>query len=502
MKILSTQQAQQADQFTIVNEPISSINLMERAAKVFVAKFRALYPNPTKNILIFCGTGNNGGDGLAIARLLHGEHPNVQVFTIGEIKKGSSDFRINLGQLSPKIINSHLQSSKDFPEISPQNDIILDGLFGSGLSRTIKGLHANLINHLNSSDAPIISIDIASGLFADKPTNSETIIRPDNTISFQTPKLAFFQPSLYQYVGDWHIRDIGLNQDFIDQTNSPYSLTEDKEMRSLIPHREKFNHKGDAGRLLLIAGSKGKMGAAILATQAAFRAGAGLVYVHSPVGGLTILQTSIPEAMVLVDQNNDFISQINLPENINAMAIGSGIGTHKQTANALLHLIKTSSFSLILDADALNILSQHPDWFNELPHDSILTPHPGEFKRLVGEWEDDFDKLDKLRILCSKHKLNIVLKGANSVICDRDENIYFNSTGNSGMATAGSGDVLTGIIGALLAQGLTPIASLRLGVYWHGLSGDLAVAKYGHLSLKASDITAELPNALLTLMNA
>jgi len=492
-KILSTRQVQQADQYTIENEPITSIDLMERASKAFMKKFLMLYPDSSRNILIFCGIGNNGGDGLAIARLLHQQNHRAKVFIVGNLDKSSPDFRTNLDRLPKEVDSLHLRSSSNFPDINPDNALVIDGLFGSGLSRPIEGLQAELIYHINSSKASIVSIDIASGLFADKPAKGDVIIRPNRTISFQTPKLAFMQPVLDQFVGEWHIVDIGLDQNFISGLDSQHNLTEAEDMNHLIPKRKKFSHKGDAGRLLILAGSKGKMGAAILSAQASFRAGAGLIYVHSPACGLDILQTSIPEAMIMIDEQDEIISTIDVPENIHAIAVGPGIGTDEITANGIHRLIVNSVHPLILDADALNILSDHPDWLGELPVGSVLTPHPGEFRRLVGDWSDDFDKLEKLKKLCVDHGLNVVLKGAYSAVCDKIGTIFFNSTGNAGMATAGSGDVLTGIIGALLAQGLAPIDALRLGVYLHGKAGDLAARKYGEVSMKASDIIEALP---------
>ncbi|MCP4458516.1 MAG: NAD(P)H-hydrate dehydratase [Cytophagales bacterium] len=497
--ILSTRQIQQADQYTIENEPIASIDLMERASMAFVQKFKALYLNLFENILIFCGTGNNGGDGLAIARLLCQGQQKVHVFTIGDLENGSPDFKINLDRLPKEVVTSHLHASEDFPEINAKTDGIIDGIFGSGLTRIVLGIQADLINHINSFNAPCVSIDIASGLFADKPVGGDAIVQPNHTISFQVPKLAFMQPALHQYVGEWHVVDIGLNEGFISSLESEFKLTEVEEMRRMIPRRGRFSHKGDAGRLLIIAGSLGKMGAAILVSQASFRAGAGLVYIHSPACGLDILQSTIPEAMVMIDSENEIVSDINVLENITVIAIGPGIGTNDQTSNALHQLILNSTIPLILDADALNILADHPDWMADIPFDSILTPHPGEFKRLVGEWANDFDKLEKLKAICINNNLNVVLKGANSAVCDKDGNVYFNSTGNPGMATAGSGDVLTGIIAGLYAQGLEPINSLRLGVYLHGLAGDHAVEQIGELSLKASDIIDRLVNSILSL---
>jgi NAD(P)H-hydrate epimerase len=333
-------------------------------------------------------------------------------------------------------------------------------------------------------------------LFADQPTIGSNIIHPDFTISFQLPKLAFLQPSLHEYVGEWYVINIGLNKEFIRESESNYYLTETSIVKQLIPNREKFVHKGDAGRLLIVAGSKGKMGAAVLATQAGFRAGAGLINVHSPSCGINILQTAVPEAMVLTDNEAEYISDIEIPKATNTIAIGPGIDTKEVTANALNQALTSFEKPIVLDADALNILSANPEWIKTVPEDSILTPHPGEFERLVGRWADDFDKLKKLQRFCIDHKVNMVLKGAFSAVCDKHGKIHFNPTGNPGMATAGSGDVLTGIIGAFLAQGLDPFDSLQLGVFIHGLSGDLASKKYGELSMKASDIIEMIPNAI------
>ncbi len=500
-KILSNVKNQEVDKFTIANEPISSIDLMERASEAFIEKFLALYPDSSKNILIFCGTGNNGGDGLAIARILTQKNHSVRVFTIGNYEKSSPDFKINLNRLPTEIINTHLQSLDDFPEIEPKTDFVIDGIFGSGLSRPAEGLYSDLISHVNESNSEIISIDIASGLFADKQTDGESIIKPNHTISFQTPKLAFLMPSLHRYVGKWHVVDIGLNQGFINNLLSNYELTESAQMKSLIPVRKKFDHKGNAGRLLIIAGSKGKMGAAILAAGAAFRTGAGMVYMHAPSCGLDILQTTIPEAMVETDKERDHISETKLPKGINAIAVGPGIGTNENTQKAVLQLIENTIIPLILDADVLNILAQNPDWLSKVPSNSILTPHPGEFKRLVGEWKNDFDRIERLSDFAKKYNVNIVLKGAYSAIADSEGKVHFNSTGNPGMATAGSGDVLTGIVGALLAQGLEASYALKLGVFLHGQAGDMAAIKNGQLSMVASDITKNLSKALLELEN-
>jgi NAD(P)H-hydrate epimerase len=464
---------------------------MERSAKAFCAKFTTLYPKRNSPILIFCGTGNNGGDGLAIGRLLAQEEYHVKIFTIESTAKASVDFRENLKRLPTSVLNTHISSQTDFPLLS-DHEIIIDALFGSGLNRSIEGLASDLIQHVNAAGASIVSVDIASGLFADKHTPSAAIIQPDHTISFQLPKLAFLLPENDLYVGEWCVVDIELSKTFIDQQTTAHYLLQKEDVAALIPDRKKFGHKGDYGRLLLVAGSKGKMGAAILAARAALRSGVGLLYVRAPEIGRDVMQVAVPEAMVVEEADVDW-------EQMNASAVGPGIGTDDQTAESLYQLLNQWKKPMVLDADAINMLVIHPKLFNVLPKQSILTPHPGEFRRLVGEWTDDFHRLELLQALCQKHKVNVVLKGAHSAICDSNGTIYFNSTGNPGMATGGSGDVLTGIIGALLAQGLSPLDALKLGVYVHGLAGDVAAAKIGVLSLTAGDVIDELPESYIIL---
>ncbi len=499
MKILSSDQIRQADKFTIENEPIESIELMERAARAFVEKFKLLAHDKNCNVSVFCGPGNNGGDGLVIARMLHHVGRAVRVFSIGDLEKATLDFKTNQKRLLPGIQCIHLENEKDFPLIS-SHEVVIDALFGSGLSRPLEDLYAKLVHHLNTCEADIFSVDIASGLFADRVAHSGAIIQPSFTISFQVPKLAFFQPNHQRFVGEWHVVDIGLDEEFIETLQSPYQLTTPSDVLASLPKRGKFSHKGDAGRMLLIAGSKGKMGAAVLAARAAFRAGVGLLFIHAPSIGRDVLQVSVPEAMVDEDENMDWIGKINVPAKVNAIAIGPGIGTQAETSTALHDLLKQSSNPLVIDADAINILARNPDWIQHIPAESILTPHPGEFERLVGPWKNDFQRLDLFREFCSKNKLNVVLKGAYSAVCNSAGNISFNPTGNAGMATAGSGDVLTGIIGSLLAQGCQPFDALRLGVYLHGLSGDFAEKRKGKISLMASDLIAYLPKAILSLL--
>ena len=495
MKILNSEQIREADQYTIANEPIESIDLMERASKAFLAKFSGIHPE-RKQTFIFCGTGNNGGDGLAVGRMLIEKGWKVEIFIAGNPDKGSDDFKINLKRLKEY---KSITSEDHFPLI-PSDSIIIDGLFGSGLSRPIEGLNGKLIEYLNDQEAQRIAIDISSGLFSDQPLIKNAIaFKADYTISFQVPKLAFFQPDSADYVGEWRIVDIGLNKSFIQNQKTDYHLTEPHIIRNMIPVRSRFTHKTQVGKLMIVAGSKGKMGAAVLAARASFKSGVGLVNVHTPSCGTDILQISVPEAMVSLDPGLDFIESI--PKTDNVIAIGPGLGQNQQTKDALKFFLKSYNQPLVLDADVINILSTEKEILEMLPRESILTPHPGEFKRLVGEWKDDFEKLEKLKSLCSGHKLNVVLKGAQSAVCSSEGQVYFNPTGNQALATAGSGDVLTGMIGSFLAQGLAPLEALRLGVYLHGAAGDEAVGEIQTPWLQASDIITFIPKALYSLLN-
>ncbi|MFT6866061.1 MAG: hydroxyethylthiazole kinase-like uncharacterized protein yjeF [Cyclobacteriaceae bacterium] len=495
--ILNAEQIRQADAYTIANEPISSVDLMERAAVAFVNKFSEIFGS-NHRIKVFCGTGNNGGDALAIARMLLEKQYEVTVFTTGYLGKTTDDFRINFDRFLKLDYAQHIDVIANFPHLS-EDDILIDGLFGSGLTRPVEGFYGDVIQSMNASGGKIVSIDIASGLMADQSIPGDHIIRPHKTISFQTSKLAFFQPALHCYVGNWYVVDIELDNSFIEGQKTNVYFTEEKDIVSRLKPRATFMHKGDAGRLLLIAGSKGKMGAAVMASRAAMRMGAGLLMVHAPACGTDILQIAVPEAMVSVDKNENCITEMPHTFSANAIAIGPGIGTEEKTMVAFKSLLENAVEPMVIDADAINLIALNPKLLALIPKDSILTPHPGEFKRLVGEWRDDYHKLEMLQIFCANHKVNVVIKGAYSAVCDSTGKIHFNPTGNPGMATAGSGDVLTGMVASLLGQGYLPADALLLGVYMHGLAGDLAEIKIGEQSLIASDIVENIPNMIHSL---
>lgn len=491
--VLSSAQMKEVDAYTIQNEPISSIDLMERASNAFVSKFTAL-EDSDRSIFVFAGTGNNGGDGLAIARMLYESGREVGVFTIGNPEKASEDFLVNRDRLKGKCGIKHIESEESIPQLN-ERALIIDGLFGSGLSRPVKGLYATLIDKINATGAKVFSIDMPSGLFADFDLGEEgAIIEASHTISFQTPKLAFFQPTLHKYTGEWHVVDIGLDSGFMDKQEVEFYFTERADV--LFPERSRFAHKGNAGRVLLVSGSRGKMGSTSLSARAAMRTGCGLLYIHVPRCGTDILQVNIQEAIVIEDEHDEIITGVNPQSNIDVVAVGPGIGTDSLTSKALAKLIDKADKPMVLDADAINILSENPKLIGLLPKGSILTPHPGEFKRMVGEWSDDFDKLKLLKTFCQENQLHMVLKGAFSAICNSRGIISFNSTGNPGLATAGTGDVLTGMIAALLGQGFSPEDALKTGVYLQGVSADLAAEKVGQIAMIASDIIDHIPSAI------
>lgn len=498
MKILSSEQVRAADQYTIENEPIASIDLMERAATTFCEWFIENFENQN-TVHIFCGQGNNGGDGLVIARLLLKNGYSVQTSILKLKEKGSPDFEENLKRL--KKVKKHqpqiIEKKKDIPKGIEAN-IIIDALFGSGLDRPLKGLPAQLIKQLNQENTLKVAVDIPSGLKADE--NSEGVIFMANyTFCFERPKQAFFLAQNVDYVGYWSFRSIGLSEAFIDTLSSNNQLITFKEASLLLRGRSKFSHKGTYGHTMIIGGSHGKSGAVILATKACMRVGAGLCTAHIPSYATTALHASVPEAMLNIDAHKYLVSKVEIPEKVNVLGIGPGMGQGVITEAALKGLIETTSLPSVWDADALNLLAKNPAYLKKLRAKSILTPHPKEFERLFGKTKNNWEQIELLRKKAKQLKLIIVLKGAHTAIALPDGNIWWNNTGNPGMATGGSGDVLTGIIAGLLAQNYSSEQAAILGVYLHGLAGDLALKKLHPNFILASDIIQYLNEALRKL---
>ena len=485
-KIISADQIKQADQQTIKNEPISSIDLMERASNTFVSAIENRL-DANQSIAVICGTGNNGGDGLAIARILMWKGYDVQPFLFLVSDKLSADCESNNQKIDNILTvnqNSEMPNFGDF-------DVIIDGLFGSGLNREIEGWAGEIVDQINDSSATVISIDIPSGMYCDDIPEGDHIVNADLVISFQRPKKSFFLPESSKYILEWEIVDIGLDENYIQFLEGDFYLLDDSIAKSL-KKREKYSHKGTFGHALIVAGARGRMGAAILCAKGCLRSGAGLVTIHTPGCGLDILQISIPESMCSVDPHEYHFTTLPDLSPYDSVGIGPGLGQAKETKEALAHLLNTSTIPLVLDADALNILSHDQTLQALIPDDTILTPHPKEFQRLVGDWKHSLERLEKQIAFSKLHRCIIVLKDADTVITDAEGNVYFNTSGNPGMATGGSGDVLTGIISGLVAQRYTPLEAALIGVYYHGLAGDVACRQRGMNALIASDIVQYL----------
>jgi len=495
MKILSAENTRKADAYTIKHEPVQSIDLMERASLAFVSIFTR-YFNSSIPVIIFCGTGNNGGDGLAVARLLHQQGYHVNIFVINyENGKGSEDFKTNLNRLKEILTPQLINHSADIPDI-PEGKVIIDAIFGSGLTRPVTELYAEVIASINNSPSKKVSIDIASGLFADKAVIDGAIIKPDITISFQMPKLAFMIPENEMYVGSFKIADIGLDKNFIENSEGDNHYVIRSDIQKKLKNRKKFAHKGNFGRALIISGSLGKMGAAVLCARSCLRSGVGLLTMHVPLCGYEILQASVPEAMTTVDKNKDIITEIPDITNYDVIGIGPGIGINDPTRKMLENLLEFNKNPMVFDADAINLLGLHKYLLKKIPANSILTPHIVEFERIAGKSKNHFDRILLQKEFSEKYSVIVILKGAYSAISLPNGNTYFNSTGNPGMATGGSGDVLTGMVTGFLAQAYNPADSAILATYLHGLSGDIASKKLGENGMIAGDIIQYLPKAV------
>jgi NAD(P)H-hydrate epimerase len=499
-KIFSVEQIRRADQYTILHEPVLSIDLMERAAAASCKWIRDHY-TVQHPFIIFCGTGNNGGDGLAIARLLLTAGYRVAVHVLGAEANATQDFLINKKRLLEQDDSAikHLLTANDFP-LLPPGSILIDALLGTGLSRAAEGLLAELIRSINAAGTTVIAIDIPSGLLADQHSNPTTaIIRATYTLSFQFPKRAFFFPENGGYVGEWKILDISLSPAFIEQEpSSTFFITEDF-IKTLLHKRPKFSHKGSFGHALLVSGSYGKMGAAILATDACLRSGAGLLTVHTPVCGYEILQTTHPEAMAAVDSGEQHVRDEIQTDAFHAIGIGPGLGTHPDTQSAVRYLLANCTKPVVIDADALNSISLQKEEAKTIPAHAILTPHLKEFARLAGQTANDFSRHEQQLAFSQKYQVYLVLKGAHTCITTPEGEAYFNTSGNPGMAKGGSGDVLTGILTSLLAQGYPQKETCLLGVFLHGLAGDLAKQYLGETSMLAGDLIRYLPQAFISL---
>lgn len=496
MKIFLANQVADIDKFTILNEPISSIDLMERASMEIFRKLSELFSKENEFVVV-SGPGNNGGDGLAVARMLHNSDYKVRVYLADISGNFSNDCSINLERLkSNKEIK--VEVVKNISKVNfKSTEVIIDALFGSGLNRQLDNFAADIVTLINNSGCKVVSIDLPSGLFGEDNTqnNEEAIVKANFTLTLQFPKLSFFFAENNQYTGKWIVLPIGLHKEKLNSEKTNYYYINKEFVKNIIVNRDTFSHKGSYGHALLFSGSKGKIGATVLTARACLRSGVGLLTTHVPKCGYEIMQTAVPESMVSLDKNENIISEIPAIEIYNAIGVGPGIGTEKETADFVKLLIKNCSKPLVVDADGLNIISKNKELLRLLPENTVLTPHPKEFDRLAGDSETFYQRHLKAIEFARMYNVHIVLKGAFTQIISPDGNCYFNSTGNPGMATGGSGDVLTGIILSFLAQGYSVLDASILGVYIHGLAGDLVVEENSQESLIAGDLVEMLGKA-------
>lgn len=501
MKIFDVDQLSKADKITIEKEGITSEALMERAATKVFNEIHHRLKAADLPIKIFCGVGNNGGDGLVIGRLLIEHGYKVSIYVINYSENRSRDFLANYEKIK-QVSNPWpilLIENEDLPDLN-EKDFVVDAIFGIGLNRPLDKWVGKLVKDINSSGAFILSVDMPSGLFSDKiPSEEEAVIKANFTLTFQAPKLIFYLPEAAEYVGALRVLDIGLDREFLDQAPIVARLIEKKEAKAMFVSRKKYSHKGNYGHALIIGGSYGKIGSISLTATAALRTGAGLVSIYAPKCGYQILQTVLPEAMVITDKAENELQEIKLEIEPDIICFGMGAGTSPKTIEAFKSLLKRTKNPMVIDADGLNILSKEKDLIKFIPENSVLTPHPKELERLIGKWDDDFHKVELTKKFTETNNLILVIKGAHSITISGD-NLYINNTGNPGMATAGAGDVLSGVIASLISQEYDPLIAAVFGVHLHGRAGDLAAEELSFQGMIAGDIASNVGAAFLDLI--
>lgn len=503
MKIFTSTQIRELDAYTIEHEPVSSLLLMERAARAVADDIGTWWPEGG-GVTVFAGPGNNGGDALAVARMLAEEGYRVSVYLFNIHNKLSPDCEANRKRTadSKRLVHMEEVTLHFDPPRLDADTLVVDGLFGSGLDKPLTGGFAALVKYINQSEARVVSIDLPSGLMPEDNTYNvrANIIRAHVTLTFQQKKLAMLLADNQPFVGEVRVLDIGLSPQYIADTEARFSICEEAEIRALMRPRPAFAHKGEMGHALLIAGSRGMAGAAILAARACLRTGAGKVTVATPSSCMLPLQVAVPEAVLNVGRDEERFVEATDTDPYDAVAMGPGIGRDEHTAIAMIAQIRRTHCTMVADADALNMLATHRAWIYQLPHGMVMTPHVGEMERLLGNTSNGcYERLTKTSELATQIQATILLKGHYSALCLPTGEVIFCPTGNAGMATAGSGDVLTGIITALIARGHCQRDACLMGMYLHGLAGDMAAAEMGEESLMASDIIRHLPKAILHL---
>ncbi|MFD0861395.1 NAD(P)H-hydrate dehydratase [Sungkyunkwania multivorans] len=499
MKIFTAEQLYEADKITIKKNKIASSDLMEHAATQVFTWIHSRMQGAPVPIHVFCGIGNNGGDGLVLGRHLLQHGYKVQVYVVNFSDQRSEDFLLNYNRLKDaECWPTLIKGEGEFPKIT-KDDIVVDAIFGLGLNRAPEGWVKALMQHVNDARAYTIAVDVPSGLYANSaPDDMEAVVHANMVLTFQAPKLSFFLPETGKFLQSWEVLDIGLDPEYLNATDVTMQLIGKQEVLPMYVPRQKYSHKGNYGHSLIIGGSFGKIGAVSLAGKACLTTGAGLVTAYIPECGYEILQIAVPEVMVTSDPGKRQIADIKFDMAPTVIGVGPGMGTDDQTRNAFAEFIRTNECPLVIDADGLNILAAEKELLESLPAKTVLTPHPGELERLIGAWTDDFDKLEKTKAFAKKYDLVIVVKGAHSVtVCD--QKLYINTTGNPGMATGGSGDVLLGMITGLISQGYDPLQAAVFGVYLHGRAADIAVNDTSYQGLLASDIIDYIGDAFIDL---
>jgi hydroxyethylthiazole kinase-like uncharacterized protein yjeF len=499
LPLLTAPQIREADAYTIAHEPIASIDLMERAAKAFVGWFINHFPDKNQTIAIYCGTGNNGGDGLAIARMLKDHNYQFVDVKIARFSnKSSDDFNTNLQRLIPSAIPiKEIKQDEDLPV--ENSNIIIAALLGTGLNKPLSGDFERLVNYLNSLQKIIVGVDVPAGLFSEGEVDpSATVLKTDLVITFQQPKISFLLPESSPYIKCWEAVNIGISERFIRSLNSPYQLVEEKDIRAKLKPRQRFTNKGTYGHALMIAGQPETMGAALLCSSACAHTGAGLTTACIPHSGLIALNSYLPEIMAIVRWESE------QPEiewaKFNTVAIGPGLGKDENALALFTNLLKNYDQPVVIDADAINLLAVRQELWEYIPEGSILTPHVKEFDRLFGDHKNWWQRLQTGKQKAREHKVYIVLKNDYTITITPHEKVFFNSTGNAAMASGGMGDVLTGVLASLLAQKYSPEEACIIGNYIHGKAGDeLALPNRMNVVLPGRLIT-QLPVTMAKLM--
>lgn len=494
LQLLTSQQIREADAYTIKSKAISSVDLMESASTAFVMAFIEEIPEKDIPISIYCGTGNNGGDGLAIARLLkEQEYHSISVKIARFSTKETEDFRINLKRLAlTEIPIIEITETKNFPK--EEASIIIDALIGSGLNSTLHGDFQVLVNHLNNLNRNVIAVDIPSGLPSEGEVEPESsILKASLCISFQRPKINFFFPESIKACEHFKVKDIGLDEEYIQSQPSPWKLIEEKDLKGLIRIRKPFSHKGSYGHALIIAGDTKTMGAALLCADACVHSGAGLTTACIPEQGLSALNSYAPEVMTLSRTEIEALLPVN---KYNSIAIGPGLGTDQMALKLIQNVLNYKDTPLVIDADALNILAENPELLLHIPEGSILCPHVKEFDRLFGDCESWWTRVAKAKNKAKELKIVILLKNQYSFIILPEGEVLINPTGNPAMAVGGMGDVLTGMIAAFFAQGYTSKEAAILGCYIHGKAGDVMNQKMGMYSIPPGELIMMLPEII------